>query len=107
MGVRVEVEGCHRELDPIRSVTRLVAGSPRAVRDYGKGRRERREGARERRPVRDKALGLSLPARGGRPPRSIPATAAAIATGSSHEHSAETEGAKDCGAARKAQGRKE
>lgn len=107
MGVRVEVEGMSQGTGPNQISDRLVAGSPRAVRDYGKGRRERREGARERRPVPGEALGLSLPARGGRPPRSIPATAAAIATGSSHEHSAETEGAKDCGAARKAQGRKE
>lgn len=53
------------------------------------------------------ALGHSLPARGGRPPRSTPATAAAIATGSSHEGCAEAEVAKDCGAAVKTQSRKQ
>jgi hypothetical protein len=55
--------------------------------------------ARERHPACREALGHSLPARGGRPPRRIPATAAAIATGSSHARCAETEVAKDCGAA--------
>lgn len=75
------------------------------ARDYGKGQKERREArARERQPVCSGALGHSLPARGGRPPRSMQATAAAILTGSSREGCPEAEVAKDCGAS---QGRKQ
>lgn len=56
--------------------------------------------------MRSEAPGRSLPARGGKP-RNTPATAAAIATGSSPECCAETEEAKDCGAAGTTRGRKQ